>query len=474
MKLEDQRTISLVIQEVLNTREVRQGLSFVVPELIRIWADKSPLKNKISVPLEKLIVSGFSPDPVVRYPSLLDDPETIKKLSQMLPLVLAAGSSSVLAIGNTIEKLSAKEKKKLLSGLISENACGGIGQVLTTLFRMLADIHESSPDFITRTFEPGFRKFMEGLDFGELRDFMDSSSDDLAAFAKMVNDVVWQYPAKLVLALSFIPDLVNSLLEIIKESLRRFNQTSPDIVADILMSLLRKIDGRSVGKCINEITELIRSIHTGSALIGDPGTPKFVHDISKLLEDASEHIDGELLAKARVALSEDREVVSNATVNVLKENTDLWLEQLKRYADIINPGIRSKSNRLSALEELPEEDVANAVDHGISDLDMQEAAEVINLSSTLFNRIHSLKPGMVKQLATQFVGSLDLFEVKDAADRIMPDFAETFTPVGRAILPHVVKAACRLMEPADDEYEEEMAEAREMLRSVLMGEEASL
>jgi len=399
-------------------------LSLVAPELVRIWADKNPLKNKISGPLEKIIRNGFLPEPEENYSSLLGSAENI-------------------------------------------------GKLITIAARTLTKVHESNPDFLARTFEPGFKKFIEGIDFGELRDLMDGSADDIAALVKMANDVAWLYPAKLVLTLSFIPDIVNGMLLIVKESVSRFNQTSPDIVADIVLSLVRKIDGRSAGKCFNELIELIRSIHTGSALIGDPGTPKFLQDISKLFQDAAEFVDGEVLAKARVALAEDREAISNATIDVLKENPDLWLKQLMRYADIINPGIRSKSYRMSALEELPEEDLTAAVDNGISDLDMQEAAEVMNLFSTLFNRVHSLKPAILEKLATQFVNALDLYELKDAAGRMMTDLGESFRPAGRAILPHLIKAVCGIMEPADDEYEDDMAEVREMLRTVLAGEEAS-
>ncbi|MBW1894462.1 MAG: hypothetical protein JRI91_12320 [Deltaproteobacteria bacterium] len=424
MKVEDQQTISLFVQEVLNTKESRHLLSLIAPELVRMWADKNPLKNKISGPLERIIRNGFLPEPEENYSSLLD-------------------------------------------------SAGNIGKLVTIAARMLTKIHESNPDFLARTFEPGFKKFIEGIDFGELRDLMDGSADDIAALVKMANDVAWLYPAKLVLTLSFIPDIVNGMLLIVKESVNRFNQTSPDIVADIVLSLVRKIDGRSAGKCFNELIELIRSIHTGSALIGDPGTPKFLQDISKLFTDAAEFVDGEVLAKARVALSEDREAICNTTTDVLKENPDLWLKPLMRYADIINPGIRSKSYRLSALEELPEEDLTIAVNNGISDLDMQEAAEVINLFSTLFNRVRSLKPAILETLVTQFVNALDLYEVKDAAGRMMTDLGESFRPAGRAIIPHVVKAVCRIVEPADDEYEDDMAEAREMLRAVLVGEEAS-
>ena len=90
MKIDDRQTVSIAVREILNTREVRQGLSFLVPELLRIWADKSHLKNKITGPLERLVVSGISPDTPGQYPSLFADPGAVRQLSTALPQVLAA------------------------------------------------------------------------------------------------------------------------------------------------------------------------------------------------------------------------------------------------------------------------------------------------------------------------------------------------------------------------------------------------
>lgn len=471
MNNEDQPTITLAIREVLNTRESRQLLSVLIPELLRVWADKNRLKNKVSGPLEKLIQSGFSPELNVTYASLVDDPETLSRLSRLLPWIVSTASEAALNVASTAEKLAVEEKEKLAAGVFSREAFGHIGRLVTLLARMLGDIHEKNPAFLTRTVEPGFRKFIEAIDFGELRDAMDTAAGDVDAFAKMINDIMWQYPAKLVLCLSFVPDLVNAIVVVMKESIHRFNQTSPDIVADIALSLLRKIDGRGAGRLINEVIELIRSLHTGSALIGDPGMPRFLQDISTLISEAAECINPEVLAKARIALAEDREAIGGAALGAMSDHPQLWIQQARRWSDMVNPGLRLKSRRLSALEELPEDEFVEAVQGGVADVDIQEAAEIMNMVSILYNRIRSSKPEIMKQVAEQFVNALDLYELEDMAGGITSDLADSFRPVGRAVMPHVVNAACRMMAPADDEYEEAMAAARVKLRGLFFEKE---
>ena len=65
-------------------------------------------------------------------------------------------------------------------------------------------------------------------------------------------------------------------------------------------------------------------------------------------------------------------------------------------------------------------------------------------------------------------------EIKDAAGGILKTSGAAFRPVLRATLPDILSQLCRIMEPADDGYEDQMAEARQHLRSLLIGEEATV
>jgi hypothetical protein len=126
------------------------------------------------------------------------------------------------------------------------------------------------------------------------------------------------------------------------------------------------------------------------------------------------------------------------------------------------------------MEELSAEDVSEGLEAGLSDLDLQAVGDVINLSSTLMDRLATLKPDLMRRLAAQLVASLDLGEIGAASRRVMEETGEPLRPVLRALMPDVLLAFCRAVEPADDEHEARMAEARARLRSLLLGgEEAS-
>ena len=68
------------------------------------------------------------------------------------------------------------------------------------------------------------------------------------------------------------------------------------------------------------------------------------------------------------------------------------------------------------------------------------------------------------------VASLDLEEIETALHAILHATGPPLRPVGRAILPDILSEICRTLEPAEDEYESRMAEVRQQLRSLLMGE----
>ena len=51
---------------------------------------------------------------------------------------------------------------------------------------------------------PGFRELIEKIDFGELKEAMDCSQDDITAVVKMANEEMWRYPAKVVCLLSLL------------------------------------------------------------------------------------------------------------------------------------------------------------------------------------------------------------------------------------------------------------------------------
>ena len=107
-------------------------------------------------------------------------------------------------------------------------------------------------------------------------------------------------------------------------------------------------------------------------------------------------------------------------------------------------------------------------------METQDLAEVVNLFFLFINKISDLKPALIPGLVTQFVDALDLYEVNDGLELFIENVGEALIPMERVIVPKVVKHLCTVLAPRDDDYEQEAAEARNMLRALLLGEEVTV
>ena len=61
-------------------------------------------------------------------------------------------------------------------------------------------------------------------------------------------------------------------------------------------------------------------------------------------------------------------------------------------------------------------------------------------------------------------------EIETALSDILKATGPPLRPIWRAVLPEVLSETCRILEPAEDEYEARMTEVRQQLRSLLVGE----
>ena len=229
-------------------------------------------------------------------------------------------------------------------------------------------------------------------------------------------------------------------------------------------------DVATFGAALNELTELVRKIHTGSALIGEPGAPRLQEDLRQLAEGIAEQLDSRTYWAARVALAEDKEVLRRSLAAVLADHPDVITEGIKTYAARQNSVWRTRRQGLEALDAVPDDDLGNALEEGVSDLDLQELGEIVNLSGVLANRLMALKPELIGSLAEQVVASLDMAEIETALSDILKAAGPPLRPIWRAVLPEILSETCRILEPAEDEYEERMTEVRQQLRSLLVGE----
>ena len=467
--------MTALIRDILQTREVRQFLITLAPQFLDVWAEKSKWKNKISRLTGSVVKNQLSrPEDALKkseLPLLFENDRFIEHLMELLPGVINSLTDAVCASGRTLEALSADEKKTRVGTLLSRTRKGRTGEILTSCFRILNDIHKEDPEFLAQTLAPGFKKWLESTDFGELKEAVDNSGSDGRALVEMINNTIWEYPAKAVLLLSLLPSLVNGIAVTLDISVGKLNALPPDLLTDVMLSFLQEINGESVGGLVNELAEIVRKINTGSALIGEPGSPQLPKILSAKLDEIVGQIDPVIFFKARVGLAKIKDEFSQALSDVVTKNPEFVQLNMMGNVEIFNTRIRSMNRKLSLLEETVDGETAEAMARHLSSYDVQEVAEVFNNTLRIAGRVWEQKPEACIEFIRQVVDSIDHDELTDTAKRVFEDAGEELKPAARAIVPGLVKWVCHVLQPEDDENEEEAAKARKALRSLLSAEE---
>lgn len=460
-----------LVSEIIKTREIRTAISSAAIEILNTWAGNNIAKKTISSAIGRNVQKGLSrPEDILaedELSKLFSNTDQIANLASQLPKILDTVFNMANAIGESLEKLPPAERKKILTDVFSTVADGRSGKVLTTWARTLAAVNADEPNFLIDALRPGVTKWIAHTDFGELKELLNGMAESSGAAAKMINDVLWQYPAKVVLLISFLPTVFNIIIGIVNECTERFNQLAPDLVADVILSCFRNIDAENIGRGINELSELVRKIDTGSSLIGDSGVSGFSREISEFVKKITASVDVEKLMRAREGIAAGKETVSAALLNALQDKPEAVLEAIRRSPVLYSPSIKSLGMKTRLLNEIPEEDLAEAFSQTLSNTDYTEIADIANLISLLANRMRNLKPGLFPSVVSQVVDSLDLDECEEAASGIMNDIGEILKPIGQAVVPHLITAVCNWLMPDENHYGDAPEKARNAIYALL-------
>ena len=472
---EHSEALNAILHDVLQTREVRQLLITVVPEFMKVWAGRSWWKKTVTRTAGYVVNKQLShPKDDLRKDEirlLFEDEKFIKNIVDQLPGLVNGFSGALEAGGQTLEKLSTDQKKNLLTILLDKTGHGRTGSLLTSCARVLNDIHKDDPDFFARTLQPGFKQWIENLDFGELKEALENSAKDTRALVTMINNVIWEYPAKAVLLLSLLPTIANTTAEAVEVSVGKLNAVPPDLLTDVVLAFLREIDGSTVARVVDQLTEVVRKIHTGSALLGEPGAQQLPKVLADMFDTIITKTDPTTFWKARIALAELKASFDQEWSQAVDNQPEYARLGLINGPELFNIRMRSKNQNLSVWDTMEDEEFAGSMVQLLSGYDVQEAAERFNNVLVIANRLYAKKPDICAEFMRQFIDAVDHDELAGMARQVLGDMREELRPMARAVVPSLVEWVCDTLHSEDDEFEDEAARARGALRALLIKEE---
>jgi hypothetical protein len=440
-----------LVRAFVRTSEFKTILRSAVPEVAAQWAGKNPLKKMAAGIVAKNIQKSFAPGG--------------EELPSLINAILGVLDNALKDVGT----LPDEERSHLTATITGGIDAGIFGSIITRMAVLVNTAHATEPVFMSDNTRENFRRFIEAVDFGEIKEAVDGSHEDFTAVARMANEEMWRYPAKMICLLSMLPAAVNMTVSAVKETLTPIHAQAPDVLADVIFSLLRSLDGKAAGELVNGLCEVIRQTHTGSALIGDQGLPQFGADMRILFNDFASALDPEVIVKARIALAEDMETIRNAWTETMSQRPDLFLASLRHAADRRNPRIRATRREVDLIADMPEVDVNNAISADLSKMDTQELGETINTVLRLLNSLRRSHPKALPQVLAGIATTIDTDELKEAAKWIIPSAAAAVKPIAGAVMPSLIRGLAELLTPEPGDDRQEMDAAIAKLKTALQG-----
>ncbi|MBN2158341.1 MAG: hypothetical protein JW807_03025 [Spirochaetes bacterium] len=471
-------SLTVLLGAVAETREFNSIIGGILPAILGQWAGRNPIKKLMALILEKIAAGGFisrAHDETTRdMASLMKDPGFIAMATREAPVVVEGIMGAAGSFVEGIEGLPAEEKKALLDGMFAGTGRGHAGAIITSFARITNGLHDANPHYFAEKLEPIFRRFVEDMDFGEIKELFDSSRKDMVETVRMANRVMWDYPSKVICVLAMLPSVLNTVLESIGESLEPLNTMAPDLLADVVLSLMRDIDGQAIGSLVNHVSELVRKIHTGSSLIGEQGKPQFPVAVNHVVAGVLSALDVNLLLKARSLLAEIREITLGNFIELLGSNKALAREFFQSHFRSLVSDIRTLSRKADALDNLfTSDEIAEEFSRGMGEIDAQQLGETISILAAQLNEVRKRTPGVIRTVLTQIMNSIDSRELGETARWLTNDIVRSMKPVAPEVLPPIIKGVAELLSP--DEYDDpgEIEEAIASLRQALLGREVA-
>jgi hypothetical protein len=471
-----QRDFAALVAELLDTSELRRLIVDVGRHWLRGWGGASRLKHLLAAPAAWALSKSLSPAGAALLSDRLQKPEHVDALAAQMPEIVGGLRAMLLSVVGAVDKLPAESKQALLGRMLATPAMGedGAGRsLLSGLAHIAEDIYQQDALFFSARLIPLLDRALGRTDAGEFKAILEAGREDAHALVRGAIGLLFEHPAKLVALLSLVPDGLNLALGALHDLLEQVNGLPPDIFTDLLLSICREVDAAAIGRSLNRFNEVIRQVHTGSTLIGEMDAPRFSTDLRGKLRQAADQIDPALAAKAREALIDGRETVIRLLVETTQERPELLNLWLRQLAARRNAKIRLFKRKIEVIENLPADDAIEALSAGLSSWNAYDLAETVNSLARLANRIDRLKPGVFSSLVTEFIDTLDLYELEESLDRLGHDLGQAIRPAFRRLAPPLIHRLCDLFEPGGeaDGCDEALDEARRRLRRLLPGEE---
>ena len=440
-------------------------LQAAITEVIQSWGGNSRVKNTLTKPVLRTIARGW-PDHGSQSERLqeieytLKQQSTAQELTQRLPAVINLGLEMCEELSRGLAEADPEEKSQLLANLISGTNTAKLGSVLSNLAKSIQDIHQKDPEILSRELGPHIENFIQNTDIGQIKETLLDSEQDVLKIIEIINQTLWEQPAKVISLLSILPQLFSTAIKSLGKTLEPMEQLPPDIFSDVVLALTRDISGQDLAQITNQFLEIIRKFHTGSELLGEQNNPMFSQVLERFLQEFVQDLDSELLISSNNKLREIKESTQQSIRQELDKHPELANRYFQNKFKTFSQKSRDRSENLDMLENLEQErDLNQILGSYLDEIDSAQSAENLNRIFSLINEAHSRDPQLIPEFCEQFLSSLDENEIKDIWLLLQDTILTHNQGLVDTVLPSMINTLADTISRSNDSSRDELAKS---------------
>jgi hypothetical protein len=194
--------------------------------------------------------------------------------------------------------------------------------------------------------------------------------------------------------------------------------------------------------------------------------------LSGIIGEIISQIDPVILWKAKVAFADISASTAQTMTEAVNDNPAYKQLDMVKGPEITNIRMEALNQKLTSWESFDDEETSEFWGQHLAAYNVQETAEVANNVFRLINRLATEKPAMFGEFISQFANAIDDYELAESIKNVFSGASEEIRPAARAVVPKLVTWICDVLQPEDDEYEDDAAQAREAIQSLFATQEA--
>ncbi|WP_456468072.1 hypothetical protein [Archaeoglobus sp.] len=310
----------------------------------------------------------------------------------------------------------------ILKGVAGDFDAKYAAETLNEFFDGLEELRKDYPKLFAEIAGQKIGEFLDALDFGKLRKFVEGTAYCSRGTFEIVNEKVIGNPVKLANVIAAIPAVANAGIAIANDALQR-SEMPAELLASATFNTLESLNVEELAKLVENLAKFVNRLHEGNYILGR-GETKFKEVAESVIERFLNSTDVEELKKAILAVLDDVRDLSEAFNNALWRNplTVMSLSSLIPVA--VNVLIEILGRMISKFEELPSELTAQIVASLVKEIDTKKLGDVLTVAAKTFNEIAKRDPEIVSGVINAAIASADSKEIEKLLNNLVKSFVD--------------------------------------------------